>query len=66
MLCPVVLPSLRPTLVGLVVLLHLILEALLRLLVIRHPLQTVLRQQAVPLFLLGRQVLAECTLTGCE
>jgi len=67
MLCPpVVLPSLRPTLVGLVVLLHLILEVLLRLLVTRHPPQTVLCQQGVPLSLLGRQVLAECTLTGCE
>ena len=70
---PVVLPSLLPTSVGLVDLLHLILEALhhllAHLLVTRDPSQTALRQQAdplPPLSRLGRLLSAECTLTGCE
>jgi hypothetical protein len=64
---PVDLPSLRPISVGLVDLLHLILEALHRPLahplVTRDPPQMVLHQQAVPPSLL---VPPECILIGCE
>lgn len=60
---PVVLPSLLPTLVGLAALLHLILEALLRHLVIQDLLQAALHKRAVLQPLQGR---VACTLTDCE
>ena len=56
------LPSPRPALVVLVVLLHLILEVLPHL-VTRDPLQTALHQRVVPPY---HRVPAECIPTDCE